>query len=99
MTRPFRRRILYIPGYDPIPPRRYRELYRREGAEQARISGYRLELGRAEKLAIGRKDTLAHRALHDIGPDQHLELGFDAPAAEIAAHAPAEAGPISARAR
>ena len=43
MTRPFRRRILYLPGYDPIPPRRYRELYRREGADQARICGYRLE--------------------------------------------------------
>ena len=38
MTRPFRRRVLYLPGYDPIPPRRYRELYRREGAAQATIS-------------------------------------------------------------
>ena len=45
MARPFRRKVLYIPGYDPVPPRRYRELYRREGAEQARISGYRIELG------------------------------------------------------
>jgi hypothetical protein len=38
----FRRRVLYIPGYDPFPPRRYRELYRKEGAEQAAISGYEL---------------------------------------------------------
>ena len=30
-----RRRVFYIPGYDPFHPRRYRELYRREGAEQA----------------------------------------------------------------
>ncbi|WP_428924750.1 hypothetical protein [Marinibacterium sp. SX1] len=37
-----RRRVFYIPGYDPIPPRKYREIYRREGAEQARISGYRI---------------------------------------------------------
>ncbi|MDO5622407.1 MAG: hypothetical protein Q4G24_13155 [Paracoccus sp. (in: a-proteobacteria)] len=37
-----RRRVFYIPGYDPIPPRRYRELYRREGAKQAQISGYEL---------------------------------------------------------
>ncbi|MGZ3217318.1 hypothetical protein [Paracoccus sp. T5] len=44
MTRPFRRRVLYLPGFDPIPPRRYRELYRREGAEQARLSGYQLAL-------------------------------------------------------
>ncbi len=43
-----RRAVFYIPGYDPIPPRRYRELYRREGRRQAEISGYRLELaGRA----------------------------------------------------
>lgn len=39
-----RRRVFYIPGYDPFHPRRYRELYRKEGAEQARISGYRLHL-------------------------------------------------------
>lgn len=36
----FRRRVFYIPGYDPIHPRRYRELYRRESAEQAAVSGY-----------------------------------------------------------
>ena len=54
MTRPFRRRVLYIPGFDPIPPRRYRELYKREGAEQARISGYRLEFGsRRDRKGFG----------------------------------------------
>jgi hypothetical protein len=42
--RPFRRRVFYIPGYDPFHPRRYRELYRKEGAAQAQISGYGLEL-------------------------------------------------------
>jgi hypothetical protein len=40
----FRRRVLYIPGYDPFPPRRYRELYRMEGAAQAAISGYALSI-------------------------------------------------------
>ena len=40
----FRRRVLYIPGYDPFPPRRYRELYRTEGSAQAAISGYDLSL-------------------------------------------------------
>lgn len=50
----FRRRVLYIPGYDPIPPRRYRELYKREGAEQARISGYRLDFGpRSDRIGFG----------------------------------------------
>ena len=39
-----RRRVFYIPGYDPIHPRRYRELYRKEGASQADISGYDLAL-------------------------------------------------------
>ncbi|SIN92913.1 hypothetical protein [Vannielia litorea] len=35
-----RRRVVYIPGYDPFHPRRYRELYRKESAEQAKVSGY-----------------------------------------------------------
>ncbi|TMM54700.1 hypothetical protein [Sulfitobacter sabulilitoris] len=39
-----RRRVFYIPGYDPIHPRRYRELYRKEGTAQARISGYDIAL-------------------------------------------------------
>ncbi|MBR9863116.1 MAG: hypothetical protein GYB24_06715 [Rhodobacteraceae bacterium] len=38
------RQLFYIPGYDPVPPRRYRELYRKEGAEQAALSGYSLEM-------------------------------------------------------
>lgn len=42
--RVFRRRVFYIPGYDPIHPRRYRELYRKEGADQAALSGYALSL-------------------------------------------------------
>ena len=39
-----RRRVFYIPGYDPIHPRRYRDLYRTEGTAQAAISGYDLTL-------------------------------------------------------
>lgn len=42
--RVWRRRVFYIPGYDPIHPRRYRELYRKEGADQAAISGYSIAL-------------------------------------------------------
>ncbi len=38
------RRVFYVPGYDPIHPRRYRELYRKEGAAQAAISDYELAL-------------------------------------------------------
>ncbi|MDP3959612.1 MAG: hypothetical protein Q8Q26_06030, partial [Pseudorhodobacter sp.] len=43
-SRPFRRRVFYIPGYDPMPPRRYREIYRREAAAQAAVSGYQIAL-------------------------------------------------------
>lgn len=39
-----KRQVFYIPGYDPMLPRRYRELYRTEGKKQALISGYDLEL-------------------------------------------------------
>ena len=39
-----RRAVFYIPGYDPIHPRRYRELYRAESAAQAKVSGYEISL-------------------------------------------------------
>ncbi len=39
-----RRRVFHIPGYDPMHPRRYRELYRTEAAAQAQISGYEIAL-------------------------------------------------------
>lgn len=37
-----KRRVFYVPGYDPFHPRRYRELYRTEAAKQAEISGYEI---------------------------------------------------------
>ena len=36
--------MFYIPGSDLLHPRRYRELYRTEGAAQAAISDYQLTL-------------------------------------------------------
>ena len=55
--RVFRRKVLYIPGYDPFPPRRYREMYRTEAAKQAAISGFSLTMrgksGRGEGDAYG----------------------------------------------
>lgn len=39
-----RRRVFYLPGYDPFHPRRYRELYRKESAQQAEISGYEISI-------------------------------------------------------
>lgn len=44
-----RRHVLYIPGFDPVPPRAYRERYRREAARQAKISGYQIENGKTPK--------------------------------------------------
>lgn len=48
-----KRQVFYIPGYDPMLPRRYRELYRNEGKKQAEISGYELTL-------TGRKTGAGH---------------------------------------
>lgn len=39
-----RRAVFYIPGFDPFPPRRYRELYRREAATQAKLSNYQITM-------------------------------------------------------
>lgn len=38
-----RRKVFYIPGFDPFPARRYRELYRTNSKEQAAISGYEID--------------------------------------------------------
>ena len=40
-----RRRVFYIPGFDPAPPRRYRELFRKQSQMQAATSGYAIEMG------------------------------------------------------
>ncbi|SLN17156.1 hypothetical protein ROA7450_00522 [Roseovarius albus] len=42
------RHVFYVPGYDPFHPRRYRELYRSESAEQGQISGYDIAISRAK---------------------------------------------------
>ena len=60
------RRVFYIPGYDPLYPRRYRELYRTEGAAQAAISDYQLMLSPKQGAA-----TMAGRStasLMAVGP-------------------------------
>ena len=64
--RPFRRRVFYIPGYDPIHPRRYRELYRKEGTDQAAISGY--------SLTLKPKTTKGPYGWHVTGPGCEAEV-------------------------
>ena len=46
-----RRHVFYIPGFDPVPPRAYRERYRREAARQAALSGYEIDRGTAPQGA------------------------------------------------
>ncbi len=59
VTSSVRRQVFYLPGYDPFPPRRYRELYRSEAAAQAALSGYRLHQrsGRGEGAYSWHVDT------------------------------------------
>lgn len=57
--RVFRRRVFYIPGFDPFPARRYREIYRTEGARQAAIGGYDLRLTPRPQGARGYGWTVA----------------------------------------
>lgn len=44
-----RRQVFYIPGFDPSPARRYREMYRREAALQAQVSGHAIRLSPGKK--------------------------------------------------
>jgi hypothetical protein len=48
-----RRIVFYVPGFDPIHPRRYRELYRREAAAQAEISDIDIALSGAQGRRFG----------------------------------------------
>jgi hypothetical protein len=43
--------VFYIPGYDPFPARRYRELYRTEGARQGAMSGHAIAIAAAGPAA------------------------------------------------
>lgn len=67
-----RRRVFYIPGYDPIHPRRYRELYRKEGAEQAAISGY--DLSQAAKTGGGAYGWHVTARIEDVDTATDIEV-------------------------
>ena len=65
-----RRKVFYIPGFDPIPARRNRELYRSNSQEQAAISDY----------------TISQSALHlkdGFGWQVHARFGDQSSEAEI----------------
>ncbi|MEL6478197.1 MAG: hypothetical protein AAFR17_12795 [Pseudomonadota bacterium] len=47
------RKVFYVSGFDPLGPRRYRELHRSEGQLQSEISGYRFRLEGKPRQADG----------------------------------------------
>jgi hypothetical protein len=67
-----RRRVFYIPGYDPIHPRRYRELYRKESADQAQISGYSISL--KQKTTKGNYGWSVDAEIDGVQVDAQVEV-------------------------
>lgn len=68
----FRRKVFYLPGYDPFPPRRYRELYRVEGAAQAQISGY--DLAMVSKLGKGPYGWISQAVIDGARAESDFEV-------------------------
>ncbi|WP_104071977.1 hypothetical protein [Albidovulum inexpectatum] len=66
-----RRKVFYVPGYDPFPPRRYRELYRREAAEQARLSGFSIDLRAGQG---GRESWQVHACIDEQDVESDFEV-------------------------
>ena len=67
-----RRKVFYLPGYDPFPPRRYRELYRREAAHQAAVSGYGISMeGHLERDGFG---WHVHAMIDDQPVETEIEI-------------------------
>ena len=72
-----RRRVFYIPGYDPFHPRRYRELYRSEAAEQAAISGYEIDIRRKESGGAYGWHVTAQIEGHSVDSDVEVLVWSD----------------------
>lgn len=72
-----KRRVFHIPGYDPMHPRRYRELYRNEGAAQAKISGYEIGV---------KADTGRYFSVDGGGPDRWACCGVASRCADMVRH-------------
>ena len=66
-----RRKVFYIPGFDPFPARRYRELYRQNSQEQATISGYTIS-----QSALHLKDRFGWQVNASFG-DQDCEAEIE----------------------
>ncbi|RWR14832.1 hypothetical protein [Paenirhodobacter populi] len=67
-----RRQVFYIPGFDPFHPRRYRELYRNQAAEQARIAGYQISV--SPKRGEGRYGWHIHAIQDGVRTETDMEV-------------------------
>ena len=54
-----KRHVFFVPGYDPVGPRRYRELYRTHSRQQAEISGYQINMMGCPGEAVYAWDVVA----------------------------------------
>ncbi|MEM9060100.1 MAG: hypothetical protein AAGD13_06520 [Pseudomonadota bacterium] len=73
-----RRKVFYVSGFDPLGPRRYRELYRKEGPAQAEVSGYDLHVGGMPRAENGNYRWKAKFRTGNIETDTEFEfLGWD----------------------
>jgi hypothetical protein len=65
----FRRKVFYVPGFDPFPARRYRELYRREAAEQAAVSGH--------EISVEKSANSSQWRVKSVIEEQSAEIEFE----------------------
>ena len=72
------RKVFYVSGFDPLGPRRYRELYRKEGPEQAKISGYDLSIAGQQRAENGNYRWKARHQTRQTMTETEFEfLGWD----------------------
>lgn len=72
MTDVRRRLVLYLSGFDPRGVRYYHQLYRAEAQKQAEVSGYKMEIGKRERL----DDHLYHWSVCQSQDDRKVETEY-----------------------
>ncbi|MEM7212425.1 MAG: hypothetical protein AAF479_11120 [Pseudomonadota bacterium] len=73
-----RRKVFYVSGFDPLGPRRYRELYRTESPKQASISGYDILVSGMQRAENGNYRWKAqHQTSHTETETEFEFLGWD----------------------
>ena len=73
-----RRKVFYVSGFDPLGPRRYRELYRHEGPLQAEIAGYEVEVKGTRSAECGNYRWMVGHREGGLSTETEFEfLGWD----------------------